>query len=124
MCIMSMIHDHYNPLIPDPFNPHKPIGPAVPPSPTTTPPAGWFTPATPTPSIDFGSAAAVAELRKLIAEFREAVEKAKRLDVLTGQPDCVDPNKAKLEDRVTALEELLSKMAPARRKRGKRKAAK
>jgi hypothetical protein len=48
--------------------------------------------------------AEVAELRKLVEEFKEAVALAKRLDVIMKQPDCVDPEKAKLEARVAELE--------------------
>jgi hypothetical protein len=47
---------------------------------------------------------AVADLRTLIDEFRRALEAAKTVDLLTGQPDCVDPEKAKLEERVARLE--------------------
>jgi hypothetical protein len=52
-------------------------------------------------------ARAVADLRTLIDEFRRALEAAKTVDRLTGQPDCVDPEKAKLEERVARLEEKL-----------------
>jgi hypothetical protein len=44
------------------------------------------------------------EIERLIREFREAIDSAKRLDVLTKQPDCEDPEKAKLEERVAELE--------------------
>ena len=47
-------------------------------------------------------------LRQLIAEYREAITKAKRLDELTKQPDCEDPKKATLEGRVTDLEQRLA----------------
>jgi len=56
-------------------------------------------------------------LRKLIDEFKEAVEAAKKLDVLTNQPDCVDPEKAKLEERVAELERQLAKAWKPRRRR-------
>lgn len=50
----------------------------------------------------------VAALRSLIQEFKEAVAAAKIVDKLTNQPDCEDPEKKKLEDRVAELEARLS----------------
>jgi hypothetical protein len=95
MCVMSMVHDHFGPLIPD----VTPWG--------TTPPS--ITP------IDLSglangiaTAQAIAELRQLIADFRAAVEAAAKVDLLTKQPDCVDPEKAKLEERVARLEKALA----------------
>jgi hypothetical protein len=46
----------------------------------------------------------VADLRKLIANYREAMKAAETVDRLTGQPDCEDPEKAKLKERVAELE--------------------
>lgn len=43
------------------------------------------------------------KLRQLIADFKEAVEAAKTVDRLTDQPDCADPEKAKLEELVADL---------------------
>jgi hypothetical protein len=87
MCVVSMVHDFYEPRIPRQWGDYQ--------QPTIT-----ITPQLPT-------AAEVAELRQLIKDFREAVEAAKRIDALTNQPDCVDPEKAKLEERVAALERRL-----------------
>lgn len=50
----------------------------------------------------------ITALRQLVVDFREAVAAAKVVDRLTGQPDCVDPEKAKLEERVTELETRLT----------------
>lgn len=50
----------------------------------------------------------LSELRKLIDEFKEAMKAAKTVDRLTGQPDCVDPEKAKLQERVAELEKKLA----------------
>lgn len=52
----------------------------------------------------------LAEIRKLIAEFREALAAALRVDELTAQPDCVDPEKATLEGRVAELEKRLDSL--------------
>lgn len=53
------------------------------------------------------------ELRKLIDEFKEAVAAARTVDRLTGQPDCADPEKAKLEQRVAELEAQLAAIKAA-----------
>jgi len=37
--------------------------------------------------------------QKKIDDFKRTIEAAKTVDALTGQPDCVDPEKAKLEER-------------------------
>lgn len=92
MCVMSMVMDHYEqriPTIPVTTIPNTPTG------------AFWY------PNID------VAELRKLIDEFKAAVAAAKTIDVLTKQSDCVDPEKQKLEDRVAELERRLDAMGAA-----------
>lgn len=99
MCVISMVHEQYDPKFPywdkDPF--FVPIEPA-PQQPVFT----WPTPVT--------SLAEREELRKLIGEFREAVAAAKTVDRLTGQPDCLDPEKAKLEVRVAQLEKRLNEL--------------
>lgn len=94
MCIVSMVHDHYDPLIPLPEDifpgtvlPHQP------------PSFDWTTLLK--PGVD------LAELRQLIADFRECVAAAQRLDVAMKQPDCVDPEKAKLEERCARLEKII-----------------
>ncbi len=56
------------------------------------------------PSVD------LSELKLLIDDFKQAMEAAKKLDVLMKQPDCVDPEKAKLEARVAELEAKLAEM--------------
>lgn len=92
MCVVSMVHDHFAPLIPQ------------------APQWPWnITPTPSTQTISFGTPPnldkEIAELRKVIAEFREAIAAAKKVDILTGQPDCVDPAKAKLEERIAAIED-------------------
>lgn len=92
MCVYSNVMDHYEPIIPKiDFEWPKPIqtGPLVPPLP-------WQ------PQLPLD------DLRKLIAEFKEAVEAAKTIDRLTGKADCEDPEKKKLLERVEELEKLVS----------------
>lgn len=102
MCIVSNVIDHYQPLIPDDF-----LRPRVVPQ-----PAPYHSPF----SIPVITSAEVAEVRALISEFKEALAAAKKLDVLMKQPDCVDPDKAKLIARVADLENRLDAMKPRRRR--------
>lgn len=94
MCVVSMVMDHYGPLFPQGTSPWDIFRPQ--------PPAN-------DPLVD-GLA-----LRKLIDEFKEAVAAAKKIDVLTKQPDCEDPEKVKLVARVAELEKLLdgARLPPA-----------
>lgn len=90
MCIVSNVHDHYNPLFP----------PMVPPVDQVVTPIDWSK-VFPQPAPD------LSEMRKLIDEFKEAVAAAQKLDTLLKQPDCVDPDKAKLQERVERLERII-----------------
>lgn len=83
MCNVSMIFDTYKPYIP----------------------TQW----TPTPTVVQPYTA--EELRELIESFKQAVEAAKSFDRLTGQPDCEDPEKAQLIERVAELEAKLDEIA-------------
>jgi hypothetical protein len=49
-------------------------------------------------------------LRQLIADFKQCVEAAKIVDRLTKQPDCVDPEKAKLQEQVARLEAVIDRL--------------
>jgi hypothetical protein len=49
-------------------------------------------------------------VKELIDSLRQALAAAEKLDELTNQPDCVDPEKAKLMERVTILEERLDEI--------------
>lgn len=89
MCVMSMVYDHYRDQFP-----------------------GW-------PSqggIGIGSIPApqspidLTAMAKLITEFNAAVSAARQLDVLMKKPDCEDPEKAKLSERVAALEALVKEL--------------
>lgn len=113
-----MVHDHFNPLIP-----HVPITPWIQPAPWPAPETPPF-PHTRTVTVnDVKVSVDLAALAQLLKEYREALEAAKKVDVLTGQPDCVDPQKAKLEDRVAELEKLVAGLTKPKR-RAKKKAKK
>ena len=103
MCVISMVMDHYTdrfrPFIQPTTTPGWPAQPTGPLQPAIQPTTTW------TLGPDLGEQ--IKELKALIAEFREAVAAARKVDALTGQPDCVDPQKAKLEERVAALEKEL-----------------
>lgn len=90
MCVVSMVFDHYQ----EPFK-RWTLPDTVTPTPQTP---VWY------PQEE------ISELRRLILEFREAVEAARKVDVLTKQPDCEDPVKAALEQRVADLERRLNAM--------------
>lgn len=111
MCVYSMVMDHYKPI----FEPWVPNG--------GTPVQPYTPPSNPHQTLDLSGIMVgpqVAELRKLIAEFKEALEAAKKVDALTAQPDCEDPEKAKLVERVAELERRLDELKP----KAKRKALK
>lgn len=73
------------------------------------PAAPYFQPAA--PAFQIVSKEEIESLRALIADFRQAVAAAKIVDKLTDQPDCEDPEKKKLENRVAWLEEQVAKLA-------------
>lgn len=97
MCVISMVHDHFNPMIPDITQIMQPG--------TVIEPIDW--------SKLLGGAD-LAELRQLIADFRAAVDAAKTVDALTKQADCLDPEKAKLEERVKRLEKVIDILMAAK----------
>lgn len=88
MCVVSMVMDHFGkrfePLYPYPNWPRPTIQPLQP-----------FDP---------------VGAKVLIDEFKKAVEAARTVDKLTNQPDCEDPEKAKLEARVAELERLVERL--------------
>ena len=90
MCVVSMVHDHFKPQIPIDWLP-MPVQPAA-------PMPLYFGP------TNEALAAEVKRLGEVIADFKKALEAAKIVDTLTGQPDCVDPEKEKLQERVAELE--------------------
>lgn len=98
MCNVSMIMDTYRPHIPQQWPPN------------TTPVVQQWKLGTPAPPKQPVTA---DELRELLDSFKAAVAAAQTFDRLTGQPDCVDPEKAELEDRVAALEARLAELEAA-----------
>jgi hypothetical protein len=124
MCVVSMVHDHYNPIIPDTIPWIPPIQPGQPwvwPSPTTWP-SDKITITPPADPLE-----ELKKIEKLLEDFKNARDAAILVDKLTGQPDCVDPEKAKLEERVAKLEaeiaelkkHLKSKNKPRRKRASK-----
>jgi hypothetical protein len=101
-----MVHDHFEPKIPSDWNPHGiQIGPAV------TPP--FVIPVPVDAATVEALRAEIANLTKVVADFKTAVEAARKVDSLTAQPDCADPEKAKLEARVAELERRLDAVSRA-----------
>ena len=85
MCFTSAVVDQFGPYIPQKWAPPQTTFPTHPPKTYTA-----------------------DELGELLAAFRKAYEAAEKFDALTGQPDCVDPEKAKLIERVEELERRLA----------------
>jgi hypothetical protein len=119
MCIVSMVHDDFNrrqwpwtephpfvPYVPQPYRPFP----------------GGDQPAKTSPFFPSGlpDAEEVERLRKLVADYNEAIKLAERLDVLTKKPDCEDPEKAALRAKVAELERQLDAMKPKRKKVAKK----
>jgi|ERR1700722_626489 len=93
MCFTSAVMREYDPFIPRPnYDQWKTREPW---EPTKSPSKGTI-------KLD------PTQLKELLDSFHNAVKAAQTFDRITGQPDCVDPEKAKLEDRVTGLEGILS----------------
>ena len=96
MCVYSQVIDHFGPRI-TPWIQPQPGLPSLP----------WTGETKPVFTVDGFTPEQREGLRKLIKEFWEALKAAETVDRLTGQPDCEDPEKAKLKDRVRELEALL-----------------
>jgi hypothetical protein len=54
--------------------------------------------------------AEIAALKQQIEDYKQALEAAKVVDILTKQPDCVDADKAKLLERINLLERVIDKL--------------
>ncbi len=95
MCVMSIVHDHYRDQFPGGLG-------------------GAWPPIIPNPyQLPAPTAEEQERLRQLIKDFREAQEAAAKLDKMMKQPDCVDPEKAKLQERVAELEKQLAAIREA-----------
>lgn len=111
MCVVSMVHDHFYPKFPKDIEEWPGIVPVIPVTPASIP-SGTVTITTGPIKAPFQiiSNEEVEALQKLINDFKTAVEAAKAVDRLTGQPDCVDPEKKKLEERVAKLEQQIAQL--------------
>ncbi len=102
MCVVSNVHDHFDPLIPrEPWTPYpwSPSAPGV---------GGGAWPYTTQPDTTQPYTKPPwdpKDMEELIKNFRKAVGAAKIVDELTNQPDCVDPKKAELENHIKRLED-------------------
>jgi len=103
MCVMSMVHEDFSKRIPTDWLPGTTIVTGT--SPIVATPASYA-------QVE-ALRQEVAALKQLVLDFREAVQAAAVVDRLTRQPDCVDPEKAKLEARVRELEARLDAVRAA-----------
>lgn len=96
MCMMSAVFDQWRPAFPPiDTRPHPyPWGPNIT-SPPITPQPKRYT---------------IEELRELLDAFQQSREAAQKFDEIRGEPDCEDPDKAKLLDRVAELERRLAEL--------------
>jgi hypothetical protein len=94
MCMMSAVFDQWRPAFPPVQQPIYPWNPA---------------PQVPNPPKQYTT----DDLRKLVEAFQKALDAAKAYDDITGQPDCEDPDKAKLLARITQLEQRLALLEAA-----------
>jgi hypothetical protein len=102
---MSQVFDHFDPLIPNgPSNPW--VTPATP-----APSVPWFTPVVPSmpPAQD------PEAVKRILEEFAKAREAAAIVDKALGNKDCVDPEKAKLLDRIVWLEKIIDALLAAKK---------
>lgn len=88
MCVVSMIDDHYNRTIP--WDVH--VG----------------APLTITGALSEDSWVTVREVKNLIESYFKDREDAIRIDKNTNQPNCEDPEKAKIVERLERLEKALN----------------
>jgi hypothetical protein len=99
MCVMSMVYAHYQSIFPTSItSPIPSISGTLPLFPQVA------------PDYQIIPNEEIAALKKLINDFKEAVAAAKIVDNLTGQKDCVDVEKQKLEDRVALLEQQIAEL--------------
>lgn len=85
MCVVSNTYDQWRDKFPDIY-------------PWTPEPCTPYVPSKIDDAFDWS---------KFFKDFKKEVEAAKKQDIAEGNPDYVDPDKAKLEERVRELEELL-----------------
>lgn len=91
MCVVSAIHDGFRPVFP--------------------PPNQWpYVPAAPPADAPTDLVEQIEKMRKVIDLYRRALEIAEEADELTDQPDCEDPEKGTLVERVNDLERRLDEL--------------
>lgn len=103
MCMISVVHDHFQ----HEFD-RSPLFPMIPAVPSTEGPSIFerlLAPKTVNITVD-----ELEKIRSLIKDFHTACEHAAKLDVLMKQPDCVDPEKAKLKEQVVRLEKMVDEL--------------
>jgi hypothetical protein len=110
MCVMSAVMQEWGKIVPNPVYPTWPYPnqttPYVPPQPVIQT----------TPQVD------LENLKAILESFRIAQEAAAMADEATGEVDCVDPEKAKLIERVETLEAQVEALTAAQKGKKKRKA--
>ncbi len=92
MCVMSMVHDYLG-RYPWPDVPSMP-------KPVYVPVASY----PPVPTLDWSA------IKIAIEDFHKSVAAAKIVDDLTGQPDCEDPDKLRLAEKIVALEKRIAEL--------------
>ena len=70
-------------------------------------PRVMINPVEPLPGYDWNEKLPAFDFAKIKQEMVKELEAAKQQDIAEGNPDCVDPDKAKLMERVKELEALL-----------------
>lgn len=100
MCIVSMVYDQFAPSFP---------GPTIVPNIVPQEPTFDYT-------TFFQTKSQIEQMEQLIKEFKEALEHAKKLDILMKKPDCEDPEKAKLLKRVEELEKAIVEFKKPKKK--------
>lgn len=96
MCALSFVMEQWSPWVPQPAQqwPSQ---------------IGWTE-----PQPQVAEDATNEYVREMLDSLEKAMEAARKLDELTGQPDCVDPDKAKLLNRVEELERRLQQIEESR----------
>lgn len=97
MCVVSMVQDQFRPIIPRPVWPYSLPIKTTPWSPQPIKPIVYpWTPPMASEALD-----------ELLRKYNKMLNLAEEVDDLTGQPDCEDPEKATLRERVAELERRL-----------------
>lgn len=113
MCIVSAVQDHYG----ERFREYWSYFPPYTTTPGTGGPFGPIGPVIdPIPLIPTDPAKLYKDIDKLVEEYRRSLKSAEQLDKDMKQPDCEDPEKAKLTERVEDLERQIKELKKDRKK--------